>query len=614
MKTGKIKILLVVLVSLSIGREIRCQTVTTQFGQIKGSMNGSVYQFLGIPYAKPPVGNLRWKAPENPAAWSGTLATTDFAPVCPQKNFEQGGTSSTITGDEDCLYLNVWSPNVKARLPVMVYIHGGGNQQGSASEENGGTVMFFGKNLSERGNVVVVTIQYRLGPLGFLVHPGLEQENANGKSGNYAILDQILALQWVKNNIAAFGGDPQKVTIFGESAGGVNVGNLLTTPLATGLFHRAIIQSAVPVLGSYSAAKTKGMSFVDTFTTVGNATEKISNMRSLPADSLVKYETPPLKGGAVGMNWQSVIDEKVFFDTPISVVQSGHFNNVPLIIGTNADEMSLSAPETVYPLMVTALRNSLVPDSLQTRAAALYPSGSTTAEARNAYVGILTDAQFTAPARRLAQCVSLNQTEPVYRYFFSYRHSLTALADLGSYHGMELFYVFNNWENATLGRGPLFKPSDDAVQKAMLGYWVNFAYTGDPNGSGLAVWPRSQAGNDCYLEISENPNGSQCGLRTAQSDLWDDAMGFSGCIKTVTNDNTLTGNDILLYPNPTTGIVKIDIPGNSRYVVNIYDAFGQKVGSLKNPHQLDLTPLKRGLYLIEVVTDKKTWYRKIMRQ
>jgi len=228
------------------------QVVNTQFGQIQGTLNGNVYQFLGIPFAKPPIDSLRWKAPRLPDGWNDILPTTAFAPMCPQKNFAQGDTTSTIMGSEDCLYLNVWTPQLGAgNKAVMVFIHGGGNQQGGASETAGGTQLYFGKNLSERGDVVVVTIQYRLGALGYLVHGGLEAENGNNVSGNYGVLDQILALKWVQNNISNFGGDPSNVMIFGESAGGVNVGNLLTTPMAKGLFQRACIQSAAPVINPY---------------------------------------------------------------------------------------------------------------------------------------------------------------------------------------------------------------------------------------------------------------------------------------------------------------------------------------------------------------------------
>jgi para-nitrobenzyl esterase len=203
-------------------------------------------------------------------------------------------------------------------------------QQGSASEVSAGAQIYFGKNLSTRGNVVVVTIQYRLGPLGFLVHPGLEAENANTTAGNYAVMDQILALKWVQNNIANFGGDPTRVMIFGESAGGVDVGNLITCPLASGLFQRAAIQSAIPVLADYNTAKTNGIHYVDSFTTTGTDAQKINYMRSLPSDSLVKYEAPPLIGGAVGMHWQSVVDNIHFLDYPTARIQSGNFNKVPL--------------------------------------------------------------------------------------------------------------------------------------------------------------------------------------------------------------------------------------------------------------------------------------------
>ncbi|TNF40822.1 MAG: carboxylesterase, partial [Bacteroidetes bacterium] len=236
---------IIILISFLI--DLNAQIVETQFGKIQGKKNGNVFEFLGIPFAKPPVDSLRWKAPQNPESWPGILQTTDFAPVCPQKRFAQGDTTFSIEGKEDCLYLNIWTPEIDANnLPVLVFIHGGGNQQGGASQTSGNTMIYSGKNMAERGNAVVVTIQYRLGPLGFLVHPGLDAENANTKSGNYAVFDQILALQWIQNNIESFGGNPSKVMIFGESAGGVNVGNLLTTPLANGLFHRACIQSASP--------------------------------------------------------------------------------------------------------------------------------------------------------------------------------------------------------------------------------------------------------------------------------------------------------------------------------------------------------------------------------
>lgn len=540
---------------------LQSQVIQTQYGPIEGVKNGTIYQFLGVPFAKPPVDSLRWKEPREPNSWTDTLLAASFAPVCPQKEFQQGDTTYTLKGDEDCLYLNIWTPQTQtADLPVMVFIHGGGNQQGGASETNGGTQMYFGKNLSERGNVVVVTIQYRLGPLGFLVHPGLEAENENGVSGNYAVLDQVLALHWIKNNIAGFGGDPSNVMIFGESAGGVTVGNLMLTPLAAGLFHRACIESAIPDVKDYSETKNNGIAYVDSFINTGNDVQKIEYLRSLSSDSLLYFETSPVVGGVLQLKWRPVADGVVFNDIPKNTIETGQFNKVPLIIGTNSEEMSLSAPKTVLPVMVTALVNSTVPSEYQSAAHQLYPSGSNQTEARNSYIGILTDGQFTSPVRRTAQCISQNQAEPVWRYLFSHKHTVSQLEVLGSYHGMELFYIFNNWENATLGTGVLFKPADDSVQQVMLKYWTNFAKSGNPNGSGLAAWPEYESQSDCYLEIKATPDGSQCGLRTEKSDLWDDVTGFTGCTSTYTiaaeidppGSGTVTGSGTYLQDETVT--------------------------------------------------------------
>lgn len=593
----------------------KSQNVNTQFGPISGIVNSGIYQFLGIPFAKPPVGNLRWKAPENPASWTSVLNTTNFAPVCTQKKYEQGSSVGTIVGEEDCLYLNVWSPQLGGgtNLPVMVFIHGGGNKQGSASEVNGGTEMFFGRNLAERGNAVIVTIQYRLGPLGFLVHPGLETENANGLSGNYAVMDQILALKWVKNNISNFGGNPNNVMIFGESAGGLNVGNLMLTPLANGLFHRAGIQSAVPVLGDYNVNKSNGISYVDSFTVTGNDVQKISFMRNLPADSLVKFETPALSGGAVNGNWQSVIDGFTFMDTPLNTIQTGNFNRVPLLIGSNSEEMSISAPTTVLPFMVTALINSTVPAPLQAQATSLYPPGTNNTIARESYIGILSDAQFTSTTRRIAQCVSQNQNEPVYRYFFTHKHSIPQLASFGSYHGMELFYVFNTWEDATLGTGPLFSPQDDSVQQAMATYWSNFALTGNPNDGNLPTWPVYQSSTDPYLEIKATPNGTQAGIRTAKSDLWDDAVAFNGCTSTA-DLLEMGGFSVAIYPNPSTGNFHMEIPeGWAEYEVKVYNQMGQIILVQKNTPNFNLSEKEGGIYFVEIQSGDQKWMERILK-
>lgn len=593
------------------------QVVQTQFGPIQGTQNGGVVQFLGVPFAKPPVGDLRWKAPENPEAWNTTLNTTAFAPACPQKLFQQGDTSSTLVGNEDCLYLNIWTPQTGAgNRAVMVFIHGGGNQQGSANEVNGGTQMYFGKNMAERGDVVVVTIQYRLGALGYMVHPGLEEENNNSLSGNYGSMDQILALKWIKNNIANFGGDTTRVMIFGESAGGVNVANLLTSPLAAGLFQRACIQSAAPAISTYANSVNKGTQFVNSYSlATGTNAQKIAYMRSLPADSLTAKSTSPLQGGVVQSNWQPTIDGYVFPGAPITVFQSGTFNKVPLMIGSNSEEMSLSAPQVVTPAMVNLLVSTTIPAPFQAQVLALYPPGTTNAEAKQSYVGILSDMQFTVNARRTAECVSNNQAEPVWRYFFTQKHTLAQLAAFGSYHGMELFYVFNTWENATLGQGILFKPADDSTQNVMLSYWTNFAKTGNPNGNGLVAWPEFFTGADCYLEIKATPNGTQCGVRTAKSDLWDDVVGFPGCTASAIDEDAVGG--FMLYPNPASNQIAINIDTTEPFNLAVFDMSGRQVASLNNVsngYVLNTAVLADGLYLVQVVTDMGNTTRKLVIQ
>ncbi len=589
--------------------------VQTEFGPIEGLQNDETLEFLGIPFASPPIGDLRWRPPVSPEPWTTPMLTQEYSPKCPQKNFSQGDSTAVVEGNEDCLYLNIWTPDTTGNdLPVMVFIHGGGNQQGSASEFSLGTEIYNGKNLSQRGNVVVVTIQYRLGPLGFLVHPGLEAENGENTSGNYAVMDQILALQWVQNNIAKFGGDNSRVMIFGESAGGVNVGNLLTTPMASGLFHRACIQSAGPNLQNYSDALENGLAYADSLNAPGTDTEQIAYLRSLDSETLIAGLESPLNGGFVQSEWKPVLDNYLFDDIPINTFQSGEFNKVPLIIGSTADEMSLSAPALVSPVTVEILINLYIPEPLRPLAHELYPSGSNNEEARESYVQILTDAQFTSPARRTAGCVSQNQEAPVYRYFFTHTHA-GFLGDYGAYHGIELFYGFNNWENTSIAIGPLYTDEDESVQNKMLEYWVNFAATGDPNGENLESWPAYDAATDCYLEIKANPDGSQCGIRTDKSDLWDAVVGFMGCTSSVSAENIeFSKEQWNIFPNPTHGPLTLEFDKTPDvYEIIILDAIGTSLGRFSNVKQIDLTSYPSGIYFISIKTPEGMDIKKILK-
>ena len=587
--------------------------VQTEYGTVTGNQIDEVYEFLGIPFASPPTGELRWRPPVPPQPWSMPLLTQEFGPKCMQKSFDQGDTTAVFVGDEDCLYLNVWTPDTTAAgLPVMVFIHGGGNQQGSASAFTLGTHLYNGKNLSDRGNVVVVTIQYRLGPLGFLVHPGLEMENEENTSGNYAVMDQILALEWVQNNIAAFGGDASRVMIFGESAGGVNVGNLMLTPMASGLFHRACIQSASPNLQGYSDAIENGIAYTDGFIDSGTDVEKIAYMRSLDAGTLVANLESPLNGGFVQSKWKPVIDNYLFDNSPLNTIQSGSFNKVPFMIGSNADEMSISAPATVTQAMVNALINLYIPFNYRPLAEDLYADEGTP---RDTYVQLLTDAQFTAPARRTARCVSQNQEAPVYRYFFTHTH-IGTLANYGAYHGIELIYLFNNFGDSYFGGSPLHTPQDDSVEYNMLHYWVNFAHSGDPNNDGLEEWPALEADSDCYLEIKATPNGSQCGLRSLKSNLWDAVVGFTGCTPSVSTEIiSATDKKWTIFPNPTTGYFRIK-PDDEYSPINIkiFDATGSILVELQNTVEFNLGSYPAGIYYLSIKSQHGVAIQKVVKQ
>jgi para-nitrobenzyl esterase len=276
--------------------------------------------------------------------------------------------------------------------------------------------------------------------------------------------------------------------------------------------------------------------------------------------------------------------------------------------------MSLSAPQVVTPAMVNALISKTVPPAFQATARQLYPSGTNVAEARTSYVAILTDAQFTSPVRRTAQCAAQNQTEPVWRYIFTHKHTISQLSVYGSYHGMELFYEFNNWENATLGQPFFFKPADDSVQQVMLKYWVNFANTGNPNGNELPSWPVYKSSEDGYLEIKATPDGTKRGLRSTQSDLWDDIAGFTGCTTSVGVKDRLIGIPFNIFPNPSSGIFRLNLPeGVTGFRVTVYNSSGQVCWQAKNQKEINLTRQQTGLYVVEVTTDGISYRKKVVK-
>lgn len=414
----------------------------------------------------------------------------------------------------------------------MVFIHGGGNIVGSSVEtQPGGKLTYDGQRVVAAHDVVMVSIQYRLGPLGFLALPQLSAESSLKASGHYAHLDQIAALQWIKDNIASFGGDPQNVMIFGESAGAVNTCTLLASPQASGLFHRALMQSGGCVATPLAQAEQAGLRALNE-TPCQDAPDPLQCLRGLDAKTLI--EAIPVSIGLGGadragsFSYGPVIDGYVLEDEPLNVIKRGEHNKVPFVIGSNADEM---ASENIFPIKVASaqeyentIRFALTPISAAApeRVLAAYPVNDYPSP-QEALIQVFTDSTFTCPARRIARHVSQNQTEPVFRYFFS-RNASTMMGDLPARHGIELLYVFGSLNNI-LGFRPI--AVDQTLSTQMMSSWAAFATTGDPSAEALMTpWSAYDKALDNQL-VFDSSVAMQEQLRKDKCDLWDELLHHS---------------------------------------------------------------------------------------
>lgn len=489
--------------------------VITTSGPVRGVAGTSVTSYRGVPFAKPPVGDLRWRPPEPLACTPVELDATAFGAACAQR-----GPDGAAKGSEDCLTLNVWSPaaaSPSSPVPVMVFIHGGGNMTGSASDEVSGVQLYDGHIVAERGGVVIVTLQYRLNIFGFLAHPDLALESIHGASGNYGLQDQIAGLTWVKNNIAAFGGDPSRVLLFGESGGAGDVCALVASPLAAGLFSSALIQSGGCTGRTRDQVEMWGQDFIAN-TSCSGAADPLGCLRSLPPGDV----TAAVSGmgeniGVAAPPAGPTIDGYVVPQDPAAAFAAGAHNKLPVVIGSNADETAASMfgiPQMTDTEYVTRVR-AMFGLARGNQVLAQYPSADFLSP-RWAFVAVTTDSQFVCPARRHARALDLGQSEPVFRYLYTHRMNGPSSL-LGAAHGLELFYVFQ-----TMGRIPSYTPSaaDLALEQAVLGYWTRLAATGNPNGSGAPAWPSYEAAQDKYLELAELPSAG-AGVHTARCDFWD---------------------------------------------------------------------------------------------
>jgi para-nitrobenzyl esterase len=492
--------------------------VITDRGAVEGVVEGATVAFRGIPYVAPPVGELRFRPPVDHACWEETRSAVEFGPVCPQLTI-----AGAFEGDEDCLTLNVSTPAADgAARPVLFFIHGGGNIQGSASEpigQNAGHI-YDGRHLAEERDVVVVTIQYRLGAMGFLTHAGLDTESAVGVSGNYGVRDQIAALEWVQRNIAAFGGDPGRVMIFGESAGAVNTCTLLTSPLAAGLFHAALMQSGGCRQADLALAETSMKPLVDD-SVCGPEADPIACLRGLSSEELVR-ELP----GSVGVfdvspgltiGFGPVVDGVVLLDSPEAALAAGDFEPVPFAVGANAEELAklIDAQVDTDAEYVAAVELAMAPYGQQATddALVIYPSAAYPSP-QAALVALLSDQRFVCPSRRIARAAS-GHGSPVYRYFFQ-RQAQTAMGSLPAQHGIELLYVFGTMLDIP---GFVPAPADADLGVAMRGYWSTLL-GGAPSADGQPAWPLYDPALDTTLVLDANVAAVD-GIRTTECDFWD---------------------------------------------------------------------------------------------
>jgi para-nitrobenzyl esterase len=506
MRTRFVVVLLAVavLALTSAGVAAIADPVRVEQGLLAGT-NGSsadVRVYRGIPFAAPPTGDLRWKAPQPPVAWQGPRQATEFSNGCWQMQYPASAAiyqAKLPPLSEDCLYLNIWTraKSAKDRLPVMVWIHGGGFTRGFA-----GTKSYDGEILARKG-AVIVTINYRLGIFGFFAHPDLSAESGHHASGNYALLDQIAALQWVQKNIAAFGGDPGRVTIFGESAGSWAVNALMASPLAKGLFQRAIGESG----GSFSPMKTlvdaekEGEKLAASLASAPATANSEAGKTAAPQDVLKSLRAKPAEELLKAAELETVrplVDSWVLPQDIATTFAQGKQNDVPLIVGYNADEGTTLAPQgaNLKAVMFTAgiyQRYGASADQMLK----IYPAASDE-QAVSSFYSAYRDQVFGWEMRTWARLATKTGHQPAYLYYFSRRPPGPQSARLRAFHASEIAYVFGNfvwpfpWED-----------TDKKLSDAITSYWVNFATTGNPNGGSLAKWPAYNSKDDQAMEFGD---------------------------------------------------------------------------------------------------------------
>jgi len=488
--------------------------VCVEGGAVQGVKQGSTLAFKGIPYAQPPVGPLRWKPPATDVRWNGVRDGSQYGSMCPQV------VNGKVEGNEDCLFINVWRPKEKPKnlLPVMIWLTGGGNYQYSGAGSPGfGGVVYNGEKLVPE-NVVFVSYNPRLNALGFLAHPAFDAERTEKISGNYGSLDQVAMLKWVHKNIAAFGGDPNRVFLFGASAGGGNICALITSPMTRGLIHGAAMESSVPtgceIPTLQDVENDTGKRVVhavgcDTAADVGAC------MRDKTAEEIVG--AIPGQFTVLPRTYGPNLDGHLFKEQPIKVIAGKRIPAMPIIIGNTtgetvawADTAGKVTDQASYEAAIDRVFGAKSRDKIL----AVYPV-SNYPSPRAAFAQVTTDSAFTCQSHRVALAFAKAQGQHVFRYLFNYTlDNDPVLKAAGAAHTIEHSFLFN-WQGK-------YKPTDTdlTVQRYMVDYWTRMAKAGNPNGGGDPKWQNVATGKDGFLEISSNPQ-----MKSSESyghcDFWD---------------------------------------------------------------------------------------------
>jgi para-nitrobenzyl esterase len=473
------------------------EEVKIDTGKLKGALSGSIVSFKGIPFAAPPVGANRWRAPQPVKAWDGVRPAREYGPDSMQVPFPGDAAPLGVTPSEDSLYLNVWAPaKTSGKAPVMVWIYGGGFVNGGSSP-----AVYDGSKFAESG-VVLVSFNYRLGRFGFFAHPALSKESPQGPLGNYAFMDQIAALRWVQKNIAAFGGDASNVTIFGESAGGISVLTLLTSPEAKGLFHKAIVQSGGgrSLMGplrhireskdKLPSAEALGLEFAKQHGITGEDAVALEALRKLPAEKVLDgLNMATMWAG--GKTYPGMMqDDRIVIETAEAALKAGRQAKVPLMAGATNNDIGFSFARSVEEIFAPFGPGAA-------KAQAIYdPKDTKDVRALGAMVA--SDKSMVEPARFVVRAMRA-AGQPAFEFRFSYVAESMRKQWPGAPHATEIPFVFNTVQ-ARYGKD--LAKADQAAAEAALAYWVAFARTGNPKVEGLPVWPLHDAATDGLLDFT----------------------------------------------------------------------------------------------------------------